>query len=167
MTALPYTGASSPLPPEPENLEPEHIQAPLDTLLPCEEHETTIDPENEPVPIWPLPTRVFPVQSLPRIPTGNAPAQSLEKKTPPVRSWRQAQREIRGIAGGRWFVRAWIGEKESEYSTWKSTMNVPAVVPVASKKLKFLKPDTGERPNASISGASTPGLVPEISVQNA
>lgn len=27
-----------------------------------------------------------------------------------------AHREIRGIAGGRWFVRSWVGDKDSEYA---------------------------------------------------
>jgi hypothetical protein len=33
-----------------------------------------------------------------------------------VRRWRRRHREIRGIAGGRWFAVAWAGEKESEYA---------------------------------------------------
>lgn len=34
-----------------------------------------------------------------------------------MRHWRIARREIRGIAGGRWFATTWVGEKESEYAT--------------------------------------------------
>ena len=33
-----------------------------------------------------------------------------------MRHWRTANREIRGIAGGRWFARTWVGEKESEFA---------------------------------------------------
>ena len=161
---MPNTVASSPQPFEAETVEPENIPILNGPHPAYSEHEGTIDPENEPIPIWPLPTRVFPVQNLPKIPSGNAPAQPLEKKTPPVRSWRQAQREIRGIAGGRWFVRSWIGEKDSEYSTWKASGNTPIVAMSSSKKLKFLKPDTGERNATSLSGASTPGVIPEISI---
>jgi Wiskott-Aldrich syndrome protein len=159
--AIPNTVASSPQPYEMDNPESEHI--PILSEPPVyHELESAIDPENEPVPIWPLPTRVFPVQNLPKIPTGNAPAQSLEKKTPLLRPWRQAQREVRGIAGGRWFVRSWIGEKDSEYALWKASGNAPAIVQPTTKKLKFLKPDTGDR--TAPSGASTPGVIPEISI---
>jgi len=160
--AIPNTVTSSPQPFDNENPESEHIQIINEPPPAYHELESTIDPENEPVPIWPLPTRVFPVQNLPKIPTGNAPAQSLEKRTPQPRSWRQAQREVRGIAGGRWFVRSWVGEKESEYAAWKASGNAPAPVQHPAKKLKFLKPDTGDRTAAS--GASTPGVIPEISI---
>ncbi|KAJ8515431.1 hypothetical protein ONZ45_g7157 [Pleurotus djamor] len=34
-----------------------------------------------------------------------------------VRHWRVANREIRGIAGGRWFARCWVGDKDSDYAT--------------------------------------------------
>lgn len=160
--AIANTVASSPQPFEVDNAESEQmpgVNDPPHALYP--EHETTIDPETEPIPIWPLPTRVFPVQNLPKIPTGNAPAQPLEKKAPAVRQWRQAQREIRGIAGGRWFVRSWIGDRDSEYASWKASGNgPPPTLPATTKKLKFLKPDTGDRNSASVN--STPGVAPEV-----
>jgi len=158
---VPNTVASSPQPFDADVGESEHI--PIVNEPSYLDQEMSIDPDREPIPVWPLPTRVFPVQNLPKIPTGNAPAQPPEKKAPPVRQWRQAQREIRGIAGGRWFVRSWIGAKDSEYSSWKSSGNAPSIIPAATtKKLKFLKPDTGDRSAAS--AASTPALLPEVSV---
>ena len=40
----------------------------------------------------------------------------LDRTATKVRRWRVANREIRGIAGGRWFTRAWVGDKESEFA---------------------------------------------------
>lgn len=72
--------------------------------------------ENVPLPVYPLPTKPFPVQPPTKIPTGFAPAAALDRNRKKVRHWRVAQREIRGIAGGRWFARSWVGEKESDYA---------------------------------------------------
>ncbi|KAF5384889.1 hypothetical protein D9615_001100 [Tricholomella constricta] len=72
--------------------------------------------ENVPLPQYPLPTKPFPVQPAPKIATGFAPVLPLDKSGKKVRHWRVAQREIRGIAGGRWFARSWVGEKGSEYA---------------------------------------------------
>ena len=33
-----------------------------------------------------------------------------------MRHWREANRDIRGIAGGRWFAKTWVGDKESQFS---------------------------------------------------
>jgi hypothetical protein len=70
-----------------------------------------------PIPVYPLPTKPFPVQTPIKILTGFAPAMPLDKSLKKVRHWRIANREIRGIAGGRWFARSWVGDKESEYAT--------------------------------------------------
>jgi len=40
----------------------------------------------------------------------------LDRNGSKVRRWRIANREIRGIAGGRWFARSWVGDKESEFT---------------------------------------------------
>jgi hypothetical protein len=60
--------------------------------------------------------------------SGFAPLMPLDKSAKKVRHWRPANREIRGIAGGRWFARSWAGEKESEYATAVAagTANPPA-----------------------------------------
>lgn len=68
------------------------------------------------IPVYPLPSKPFAVQPPPKIPTGFAPFTSVDRNVSKVRKWRTAQREIRGIAGGRWFARSWVGEKDSEYS---------------------------------------------------
>lgn len=72
--------------------------------------------EGVPLPQYPLPTKPFPVQLPPKIATGFAPVIPLDKSGKKVRHWRTAHREIRGIAGGRWFARSWVGEKESEFA---------------------------------------------------
>jgi hypothetical protein len=74
-----------------------------------------------PIPVYPLPTKPFPVQTPIKILTGFAPAMPLDKSGKKVRHWRIANREIRGIAGGRWFARSWVGDKESEYATAAGT----------------------------------------------
>ena len=74
--------------------------------------------ENVPIPVYPLPTKPFPVQPPPKITSGFAPLLSLDKSSKVVRHWRPARREIRGIAGGRWLARTWVGDKESEYASF-------------------------------------------------
>jgi hypothetical protein len=66
------------------------------------------------IPQYPLPTKPFPVQPAVKITTGFAPPAPLDHSGRKVRHWKVANREIRGIAGGRWFARTWVGEKESE-----------------------------------------------------
>ncbi|KAI0334431.1 hypothetical protein GY45DRAFT_1367609 [Cubamyces sp. BRFM 1775] len=106
------TAPSSPTPhdgsPEPD--------IPLASIIgqPIHADETPLD--GVPLPVYPLPSKLFPVQPPPKIGTGFAPVIPLDKSGKPVRKWRQANREIRGIAGGRWFVKSWIGEKESEFA---------------------------------------------------
>ncbi|ESK95274.1 hypothetical protein Moror_3965 [Moniliophthora roreri MCA 2997] len=78
--------------------------------------EEPINLEGVPVPVYPLPTKPFPVLPPPKISSGFAPTIPLDKTKAQPRRWRVANREIRGIAGGRWFVRAWVGEKESEFA---------------------------------------------------
>jgi hypothetical protein len=98
-----YTGtaASSPAPHDANSLEPD-LLGPSDVNL-----------EGIALPVYPLPSKPFPVQPPPKIPTGIAPVIPLDKVHKP-RRWRTANREIRGIAGGRWFTRSWVGDKESE-----------------------------------------------------
>jgi Wiskott-Aldrich syndrome protein len=68
-------------------------------------------------PLYPLPSKPFLVQPLPKIGSGFAPTIPLEKNKAPARHWRKAKREIRGIAGGRWFACTWVGDKDSDYAT--------------------------------------------------
>ncbi|KAF8915026.1 hypothetical protein CPB85DRAFT_1295402 [Mucidula mucida] len=105
------TAASSPVTmpsPEPEPLLPPSV-SPFD-------EEKEINLENVPIPVYALPTKPFPVQPAPKVPTGYAPTIPLDRSDKKVRHWRVANREIRGIAGGRWFTRSWVGDKQSEYA---------------------------------------------------
>lgn len=113
-TAYTGTAASSPLPfhydaisPEPDNI-PHPMSAPF-------LEETNLD--SVALPIYPLPSKPFPVQPPPKVSTGFASAITLDKSGAKVRHWRVANREIRGIAGGRWFAHAWVGDKDSEFAT--------------------------------------------------
>ena len=136
--------------PEPENTAPNSphaVSAPL-----AEEFNL----ENVPIPVYPLPTKPFPVQPPPKIPSGFAPLLPLDKSSKAVRHWRPARREIRGIAGGRWLARTWVGDKESEYASFvadstaqgKSTDDKTSTSGVALPKL----------PALSISAPSTKSL---------
>lgn len=87
-----------------------------------------IDLDTVPLPIYPLPSKPFPVQPPQKIITGFAPIIPLDKSGKRVRVWRTANREIRGIAGGRWFARAWVGEKESDYARATDTVSASSVV---------------------------------------
>lgn len=80
------------------------------------------------LPIYPLPNKPYPVQPPPKIPTGFAPVIPLDKSTNKPRHWRTANREIRGIGGGRWFARTWVGDKESELAL--ATANREAAVAI-------------------------------------
>lgn len=55
------------------------------------------------MPLYPLPSRAFPVQ-----PPAKYPPPHPADTRGPVRKWQIVQREIRGIAGGRWFARSWL-----------------------------------------------------------
>ncbi|EGO05285.1 hypothetical protein SERLA73DRAFT_164841 [Serpula lacrymans var. lacrymans S7.3] len=109
-----YTGTapSSPVPQEKASPEPE-VALPVNTAAPSAGEQNL---EAVPLPIYPLPSKPFPVQPPPKIGTGFAPVVPLDRSGNKVRHWRTANREIRGIAGGRWFARSWVGDKESEFS---------------------------------------------------
>lgn len=98
--------------PEPENTAP---NSPHTVVAPLTEE---LNLENVPIPVYPLPTKPFPVQPPPKITSGSAPLLPLDKSSKAVRHWRPAMREIRGIAGGRWLARTWVGDKESEYASF-------------------------------------------------
>ncbi|KAF8640821.1 hypothetical protein AX17_000470 [Amanita inopinata Kibby_2008] len=110
------TAASSPIAAAMEVNTPDVEQPALapPSVLPPEE---PLSLDNVPVPVYPLPTKPFPVQPPPKLSTGTAPTIPLDKTGKKVRHWRMAHREIRGIAGGRWFARTWVGGKESEYAS--------------------------------------------------
>jgi Wiskott-Aldrich syndrome protein len=117
-----YTGtaASSPAPHDANSPEPE-IPGPSAST-------SDMNINSMPLPIYPLPSKPFPVQPPPKIPTGFAPVIPLDKSTNRPRRWRTAQREIRGIAGGRWFARSWVGEKDSELATASANAAAAAAI---------------------------------------
>ncbi|KAJ7610905.1 hypothetical protein FB45DRAFT_941982 [Roridomyces roridus] len=111
------TAASSPVTahfeghtPEPPETFPPFSNGPLP-------EEALINLQDVALPQYPLPTKPFSVQPPPKITTGFAPGLPLDRSGTKVRRWRPVNREIRGIAGGRWSVRSWVGEKESAFAT--------------------------------------------------
>jgi hypothetical protein len=77
----------------------------------------------------------------------------LDKSGLKVRHWRPASREIRGIAGGRWFARSWVGEKESEFASanaarstsTKATAPVDGVALPKLSSVSIAGPSSGKR----------------------
>lgn len=106
-----------------------------------------INLEGVPLPSYPLPTKPFAVHPPPKIGSGFAPVVPLDKSGKKIRHWRQANREIRGIAGGRWFVKAWIGDKESEYAA--AHASAPPTIPAATQATA-LAMATGDRDLMSV-----------------
>lgn len=113
-----------------------------------------------PLPSYPLPSKPFPVLPAPKIPAGMAPVIPLDKGGKKVRKWRQAQREIRGIAGGRWFAKTWIGDKESEYAAAHAVQ--PPPIPAATQATALamvgggeLLPGMGTLPIPRLPGATS------------
>jgi len=140
------TAPSSPLPisrgasPEPEEVEPPPPPVPEQP-----EESTPL-----PMPVYPLPSKPFPVQPPPKIGTGFAPVQPLDRNGAKLRQWRVANREIRGIAGGRWFARSWVGDKESDFATTVATASAATTAKVAdSDKIAIPK---------SVTSISAPAL---------
>jgi Wiskott-Aldrich syndrome protein len=144
------TVPSSPAPIDAHTPDPESVP-PLDTTsifappgMGAPEPTTIEDIEGVPHPRYPLPTKPFQVQPAPKITTGYAPITPLDRTKSLPRRWRLAHREIRGIAGGRWFARAWVGEKDSELA-------IAAEAALSLPKLPALSI------SASAGGSRTPG----------
>jgi hypothetical protein len=78
-----------------------------------------------PPPAYPLPNRPFSVLPPPKIGSGFAPIFPLVRGGPPARRWRTVKREVRGVAGGRWFARSWLGEKESAFANAQAAAPAP------------------------------------------
>ncbi|KAK7464505.1 hypothetical protein VKT23_006674 [Stygiomarasmius scandens] len=97
--------------PEPE----QSFALPPPAIPPSQPEEINLD--GVPVPVYPLPNKPFPVLPPPKVGSGFAPTIPLDRSGTKVRQWRVALREIRGIGGGRWFTRAWVGEKQSQFAT--------------------------------------------------
>ncbi|KAF9447030.1 hypothetical protein P691DRAFT_803038 [Macrolepiota fuliginosa MF-IS2] len=154
------TAASSPVTGNFEKSQPgspEPEQAPPTSPAPAPSAPLPEEPnlENIPLPIYPLPSKPFPVQPPPKIPTGFAPPLPLDKGGKKVRHWRTAQREIRGIAGGRWFVRSWVGDKDSEYATSVAAKEGEKANGLSSKNLPSLSaPPLGRGSGKKTKGAS-------------
>ncbi|KAF9486391.1 hypothetical protein BDN70DRAFT_926640 [Pholiota conissans] len=123
------TAASSPVTvqydqnsPEPENML--HSSPPNSSAQLPDDGIQDINLDAVAIPVYPLPTKPFPVQPPPKIASGFAPLLPLDKSGRKVRRWREANREIRGIAGGRWLARTWVGDKESDYTSFANNSSV-------------------------------------------
>jgi len=106
------TAASSPVTAHFEGNTPEPEAFPPYTNGPLTE-EPPINLQEVALPQYPLPVKPFSVQPPQKINSGFAPVLPLDRTGAKVRHWRTVNREIRGIAGGRWFAQSWVGDKHS------------------------------------------------------
>jgi hypothetical protein len=123
------------------------MDADIDSLTtPLEELDAQLG--NTPQPVYPLPSRPFSVLPPAKIGSGNATIYQLNRGGPPVRRWRTVMREVRGVAGGRWFARSWLGEKDSPLANAQTAGQTPAVnsatpTPAAGvSEYQFMPPST-------------------------
>lgn len=112
------------------------------------------------LPVYPLPSKPFPVQPPPKIATGFAPVIPLDKSKNKPRRWRTANREIRGIAGGRWFARTWVGDKESDLAN--ATANSAAAAAVLKANMESDKRAV-QSPSGPLPTPSAPVYSPSAS----
>ncbi|KAJ6523555.1 hypothetical protein B0H19DRAFT_1276874 [Mycena capillaripes] len=159
------TAASSPVTahfegntPEPEPTFPPHTNGPLG-------EEPPINLQDVPLPQYPLPVKPFSVQPPQKINTGFAPVVPLDRTGAKVRHWRPVNREIRGIAGGRWFTRAWMGEKESALALViasggdkqsSSSVALPKLPTMSISAPVPTKPKARATKNSSLTGSAAP-----------
>ena len=130
VAAFTGTAPSSPVMREP-SLDPMDIPAPPAISAPTlSNQDESLD--GVPCPVYPLPSKPFPVLPSVKIATGFATNLPLDKNQAQLRHWRLAKREIRGIAGGRWFAQSWVGDKESAYATSVANNPSPTEVEKAS-----------------------------------
>ncbi|THH19013.1 hypothetical protein EW146_g2078 [Bondarzewia mesenterica] len=111
-----YTGTAPSSPTYQEARTPERENAPVSIPSGVPQLEE-FNLDSVPLPRYPLPSKPFHVQPPLKIGTGYAPLIPLDRSGKKVRHWRTANREIRGIAGGRWFARSWVGDKDSELAS--------------------------------------------------
>ncbi|KAJ2930628.1 hypothetical protein H1R20_g6467, partial [Candolleomyces eurysporus] len=137
--------------PEPDNttIAPSSPPVPPTALAADEPSAPATSLENVAIPQYPLPTKPFPVQAPIKITSGFAPPIPLDKSRKKVRHWRTANREIRGIAGGRWFAQTWVGEKESEYATLLASTDEKAGGPAGGGSI------SAARISAAVTGKGT------------
>ncbi|EMD42315.1 hypothetical protein CERSUDRAFT_110834 [Gelatoporia subvermispora B] len=124
ISEAPPTAASSPMPIHDDHSPEPDVQIHSAAAIPPIDD---VSLEGVPLPVYPLPSKPFPVQPPPKIGTGFAPVIPLDRSGKPVRRWRQVNREVRGIAGGRWFAKTWVGEKESEFAAAATAASSAAV----------------------------------------
>jgi len=107
-------------------------------LLPLSDHSIQVGP----IPSY-LPPKPHSFGVAPIIRNASAPTPLATREiSAPVRRWGVAQREIRGIAGGRWFARSWAGASTSPYD---AALALSRIQP-ASTPLKLVAPVQPSRP---------------------
>ncbi|KAJ3545542.1 hypothetical protein NM688_g5614 [Phlebia brevispora] len=132
------TAASSPAAHDDHSPEPidilSHPQSTI-SIAPATATEDIVNLEGIPLPLYPLPSKPFAVAPPQKLVQSVAPIIPLDKTGKKVRHWRQANREVRGIAGGRWFAKCWIGEKESEFASTQAAAAAAAALQSSSQAI--------------------------------
>ncbi|KZV99255.1 hypothetical protein EXIGLDRAFT_746223 [Exidia glandulosa HHB12029] len=113
-----------------------------------------------PVPSYTLPTRSFAVAAP--IKTANTVPKDVQvdRNVTPVRRWRVARREIRGIAGGRWLARSWVGDTESGWADTSAEANAAAqLLSMAAGSSSLASAPTKAKQARRLVAVSTPIMV--------
>ncbi|KAG8692698.1 hypothetical protein FRC08_009586 [Ceratobasidium sp. 394] len=156
---IPIPTSSLALPPGPSSLS---TPAPLQ---PQPSTPAEIDPALlATAPRRPLPTRAFPVQAAPKttqpaITVNGGPAGGMDLNRRRVRRWGVKMREVKGVGGGSWWVRTWVGSPESEYASDPTRiLSVPTTLPRSST--------TAPKPRRTDSSRSIPtSSAPKIKLE--
>nr|GAT59793.1 predicted protein [Mycena chlorophos] len=134
------------------------------------EEPMTINLQDIPLPQYPLPLKPFSVQPPAKISSsGSAQPAPLDRSGAKVRQWRVVNREIRGIAGGRWVTKTWIGAKESAYAQvlekQAAAVALPKVpsIPTGGTSNKPGPKPKAKNANAAASSSKAPSAVPSRS----
>ncbi|EJU02819.1 hypothetical protein DACRYDRAFT_94486 [Dacryopinax primogenitus] len=114
------------------------------------------------MPIHGIPSRACPVQPAPKLPSNQpqqAPPQPIDRAGIKfkVRKWRNVSREIKGIGGTRFFVKTWLGDKESEYTRHRG-MSGPTLGPMPAfpSRFKFKQEFNGSTGTGTPADRGTP-----------
>ena len=179
MTGHAGTVPSSPAPieartPEPEPAPPQDSTSAFasSSIGGAPEPTTIEDIEGVSHPRYPLPTKPFQVQPPPKITTGYAPTTQLNRTRGKPRHWRPAHREIRGIAGGRWFTHTWVGEKDSELAiATEAALSLPKLpalsisAPASGSRTPRKRKPKATDANSTVASSRSASAAPEGTVQ--
>ncbi|KAG8740012.1 hypothetical protein FRC10_004852 [Ceratobasidium sp. 414] len=166
LTPTPISTPTIPIPTSSLALPP--VSSSLSTPAPLQPQPSTpaeIDPALlATAPRRPLPTRAFAVQAAPKttqpaLTVNGGAGGGMDLNRRKVRQWGMKMREVKGVGGGSWWVRTWVGSPESQYASDPARiLSVPTTLPRSST--------TAPKPRKTDSSRSIPTTsAPKIKVE--